>query len=94
MLGAVASMQPTEEEVFRSRGEGVRRVYSLPDAVRQDLNKWIDSLIKFKAAEEFKQSSGKAKPVAAAAPPPPLPPPPLMVEEEEEQAQAIKWRQL
>ena len=83
------------EEVFRSwRGEGVWRVYSLPDAVRQDLNKWIDLLIKFKAAEEFKQSSGKAKPVAAAAPPPPLPPPPLMVEEEEEQAQAIKWRQL
>ena len=82
------------EEAFRAwRGEGARRVYSSPELVRTDLNKWIDSLIKFKAAEEMKEAMGKAKPAVPAVPPP-LPPPPLMIEEEEEEAQAIKCRKL
>ena len=69
-------------------------MYSSPESVRTDLNKWIDSLIKFKANEDLKEAMGKAKPAAAKVSPPPLPPPPLMLEEEEEQAQAIKCRKL
>ena len=68
-------------------------MYSSPELVRTDLNKWIDSLIKFKASEEMKEAMGKAKPAVPAVPPP-LPPPPLMREEEEEEAQAIKCRKL
>ena len=82
------------EEAFRAwRGEGACGVSSSPESVRTDLNKWIDSLIKFKASEEMKEAMGKAKPAVPAVPPP-LPPPPLMIEEEEEEAQAIKCRKL
>lgn len=75
------------EEVFRSwRGEGIRRLYRTPEEVRQELNKWLDTLIKFKAAEDVRMAAGKPTIPAVAKPPPPLPPPsePIEVGEEEE----------
>ena len=53
--------------------------------MRTELNKWLDTLIKFKAAEDVRMAAGKPTIPAVAKPPPPLPPPsePIEVEEEE-----------
>ena len=54
--------------------------------MRTEFNKWLDTLIKFKAAEDVRMAAGKPTIPAVAKPPPPLPPPsePIEVGEEEE----------